>query len=84
MANEAHRNIMISYVHRRVLIIKKDSYAYSRSRSGEVMEVKILEVSPSRNFTKIQDPDGRKYWLDTDGITIIEPLNNSQEEKPKS
>ena len=60
-------------VHKRVLVSEKES-RYSRDQI--VKEILIMEVSPSGNFTKVRDMDGRRYWKHTSEITPIEVLLN--------
>lgn len=60
-------------VHKRVLVVEN---ARIGSRDQVVQEVLIMEVSPSGNFTKIRDMNGRKYWKHTSDVTPIEVLLN--------
>lgn len=60
-------------VHKRVLVVEN---ARIGSRDQIVQEVLIMEVSPSGNFTKIRDMNGRKYWKHTSDVTPIEVLLN--------
>lgn len=57
-------------LHKRILIAVKTGY----SGSSTVAEYKIVEVSPSGNFVKVQDMDGRKYWKHSADIVPIEVL----------
>lgn len=60
-------------VHKRVLVAEKER---GYSSESTVKEILIMEVSPSGNFTKIRDMDGRRYWKHTSEITPIEVLLN--------
>ena len=64
---------------KRVLI--KDSNSYN---SKTVEEVKILEISPSKNWTKLMNSHGNSYWRKTDDIALIEVLINLKDGKPKN
>jgi hypothetical protein len=42
--------------------------------SSKVTEFFIMEVSPSGNFVKVRDFDGRRYWRARSDIQVIEIL----------
>ena len=58
-------------VGQRILTAKPQHY---RS-TPEVAELSILEVSPSGEWLKTMDMNGRKYWNQTTAVTVIEPLD---------
>lgn len=60
-------------LHKRVLIATTKR-GYASGNNAE--EIKILEVSPSGNWIKIQDGDGRKYWRHYSDIVIVERLES--------
>lgn len=62
---------------KRILVSEKDSY-----RTVKITEVKVMEVSPSGNWTKIMDMNGRKYWRTTTEIALIEVLVDLKAGKP--
>jgi hypothetical protein len=43
--------------------------------------VKILEVSPSEKWLKIQDCDGRKYWKAVSAVQFVETLAHVEKSK---
>lgn len=60
-------------VHKRCLVASKSNSFNSKS---EVEEIKILEVSPSLNWVKIQNDYGKKIWKCASDVVIIEVLSN--------
>jgi hypothetical protein len=67
-------------VHKRILVATKESRGYSSQQI--VTEVLVMEVSPSGNFTKLRDMDGRRHWRNTMDIVPLEVLSNL-ETKPE-
>jgi len=61
-------------LHKRVLVAEKEN-SY-RASNKTVKEIKILEVSPSGNWVKIQNDTGNKYWLHYSDITPVEVLSS--------
>lgn len=57
-------------LHKRILVAEKTN-SYS---GATVIEIKILEISPSEKWTKIQNQTGNKYWKMTSDIVPIEVL----------
>jgi hypothetical protein len=54
-------------------------------RSSGIQELKILEVSPSGNWVKAMNIDGRKFWQMVSDIAFVEVLVDfkaSREPKP--
>ena len=68
---------ILDLLHKRVLVAEKSGYSNSNKT---VKEIKILEVSPSGNWVKIQNDHGQKYWLHSSDIVPIEVLESL--EKP--
>ena len=62
---------ILDLLHKRVLVAEKSGYSNS---SKTVKEIKILEISPSNNWVKIQNDNGQKYWLHSSDINPIEVL----------
>lgn len=58
-------------LYKRILVIEKER-GYSSTQ--KVIELKILEVSPSGKWVKIQNIDGHKYWRAAADIIPIEIL----------
>ena len=46
------------------------------------MEVKVLEVSPSCDYVKVQNLNGHKEWLETKGMEVLEVLEEVIDGKP--
>ena len=65
-------------LHKRILVIQKER-GYSPTQTVE--ELKILEISPTGNFVKIQNMNGNKYWRHSSDLVPIEVLL-SLETKP--
>ena len=63
-----------TFLNRRILI---ESYK-------KPMEVKVLEVSPSGDFVKVQNLNSHKEWLMKCGIDVLEVLEEVIEGKPLS
>lgn len=60
-------------LHQRVLVLEEKPGSFSHAL---VKEIKVLEISPSSNYTKIMDENGRKYWVSSTEIAPIEILNS--------
>lgn len=43
-------------------------------RREDTQEVKIIEVSPSGQWTKVQNLYGTRFWLPTSGVALVEVL----------
>lgn len=71
---------IIHLLHKRVLVAEKEN-SYSNKKT--VKEIKILEISPSQNWVKIQGDNGSKYWVHYSDITPIEVLEFLNKDKPK-
>jgi hypothetical protein len=61
---------MKELLYKRILIAEKGGY----STSSTVTEVKILEVSPSGKWVKIQNMNGNKFWRISADVIPIEIL----------
>lgn len=57
-------------LHKRILVAKAEKYQNTKS----VIEWKVLEISPSENWVKIMDMDGRKFWVHTSDVQVVETL----------
>lgn len=57
-------------LHKRILIATKER-SYGEQTVSEFL---ILEISPSQNWIKVQDMNGRKYWKHSSTVTPIEVL----------
>lgn len=65
-------------LHKRVLVaVKERGY----SQQSVVEEIKVLEVSPSGNWVKVQNMNGNKFWKHQSDIVPVEVLA-SLETKP--
>jgi len=67
-------------LHKRLLVAEKEG-RYSENKT--VKEIKLLEISPSNNWVKIMDDNGRKYWVHQSDIIPMEILT-SLEKPPKN
>lgn len=61
-------------LHKRVLVAEKE--AGYRTGNKTVKEIKVLEISPSENWVRVQNENGNKYWLHSSDIIPIEVLNS--------
>ena len=57
-------------LHKRILTLSKERYGERKT----VEELKILEISPSGNWTKVQNMNGNKYWVHSSDIVPVEVL----------
>ena len=64
-------------LHRRILVVVKE-HGYKSKQ--EVEELKILEVSPSKGFVKVQNMNGHKFWKHSSDVIPIEVLANPEAE----
>ena len=46
----------------------------SRYTPSQVSEFKIVEVSPSGNWVKLQNIYGNKFWSNTQTVSLVEEL----------
>jgi hypothetical protein len=67
-------------LYKRVLVAEKER-SYNSKQTVE--EIKILEISPSGDWVKIQNMNGNKYWKHSSDIVPIEILA-SIETKPNN
>jgi len=67
-------------LHKRVLVAEKER-GYNSKQTVE--EIKILEISPSGNWVKIQNMNGNKFWKHSSDIVPMEVLT-SLETKPSN
>ena len=64
-------------IHKRVLVAEGTSY----NRPALVTEFLLMEVSPSGNYVKVRDFDGRRFWKIVSDVRIIEILDFEKEAK---
>lgn len=57
---------------KRVLVRLKHAYGFT---AGQAEEMKVLEVSPSGNFVKLQNGNGMKFWRPIVEVSLVEVLN---------
>lgn len=62
---------MEELLHKRILVV-----ARGIGSNKEIEELKVLEISPAKNWVKVMNLDGKKYWTHSSNITVIEVLNN--------
>ena len=67
-------------LHKRILVAEKQN-SYSSDKT--VKEIKILEISPSKNWVKIMNDNGNKFWKHYSDIIPIEVLQSLNMHKPK-
>jgi len=68
-------------LHKRVLVAEKEN-SYRSEKT--VKEIKVLEISPSGNWVKIQNDNGNKFWKHYSDIIPIEVLETLNKDKPKN
>lgn len=68
-------------LHKRILVTEQGKGSYSKAT---VEEIKILEISPSKKWVKIQNQHGQKFWRQIDDIKPIEVLQYIETDKPKT
>lgn len=76
---EVKRVELKNLLHQRILCGEKGGYHNSSTVFAQ--EYKVLEISPSNEWIKLQNLDGRKYWKRTAEIVLLEVLEIIQ--KPK-
>jgi hypothetical protein len=69
---------MNEYVGKRCLLIVAVKFC-----SGVVEEFKVLELSPSGNWVKLMNLNGRKLWKALSEISFVELLKDFNIEKPE-
>jgi len=55
---------------KRILISSVTSYPIHQ----RIQEVKVLEASPTGNWTRLMNTNGLKYWTATKDIALVEVL----------
>lgn len=68
-------------LHKRVLVAEKSTGYNSKN---VVEEIKILEISPSGLWVKIQNMNGNKFWKMSSDIVPIEVLAHLNIDKPSN
>jgi len=69
---------MTEFLGKRVLVLEKSGYSGSRV---SVEEFKILEVSPSGKWIKVQNIHGSKFWK---SIVDVQPVEILEDKMPYS
>lgn len=70
---------ILELVGRRALLKAEKSGYGSRS---EVTEYKVLEVSPSGSWVKLQSVYGNKFWKPVTEVSLVEVLRDLRPEPP--
>jgi hypothetical protein len=52
-----------------------------RTAYSQVREYRLLEVSPSGLWTKLMDDNGRKFWVSTTDVSMVELLVDLRAER---
>lgn len=60
--------IVTEHIGKRVLVKMKRGY------QEEILEVFVLEASPSQNYVRIQTEHGNKHWKAIGDVLVIEKL----------
>jgi hypothetical protein len=55
-----------------------------RYGSQDVTEYRVLEISPSGNWVKIQNINGAKFWKPVPELALVEKLTELRAEPPPS
>ena len=50
------------------------SGVYNPSRYGPIEEYRILEISPSQEWVKLLDQNGRRFWKRINEVALLEFL----------
>lgn len=50
-------------------------------RFGDVTEYRVLEISPSGNWLKLQNLNGNKFWKPIQEVAFVETLIDLKNEK---
>ena len=61
-------------LHKRVLVAEQGRGFSSSSKT--VKEIKVLEISPTEVWVKVQNDNGNKYWLHHSDIIPVEVLTS--------
>jgi hypothetical protein len=62
----------------RILCLKISNTGYSFSRGTEVIELKVLEISPTGDWVKVMNDNGMKIWKKREEIEPIEILERKE------
>lgn len=49
-----------------------------------VQEYKVIEISPSGNWLKLQNMSGNKFWSAVTEIAVVEELRDLKADKPSN
>lgn len=50
--------------------------------TSDVMEYKVIEISPSGNWAKLMNTHGNKFWKAVADISFVEELKDIKADKP--
>lgn len=70
---------ILDIIGKRVLL-KTTSPGYGARQ--EVTEFRVLEVSPSGNWVKLQNLHGNKFWRTVTDVALVEVLRDLRPEPP--
>lgn len=62
-------------------LLKVSNGQYGRQ---DVTEYRVLEISPSGNWVKLQNINGSKFWKATAEVALVEKLTELRPEPPPS
>jgi len=65
------------------LLGKRCLLKISKGYGSEISEFKIIEISPSGNWIKIQNLHGQKIWKAITDISFVEELMDLKNERKK-
>lgn len=68
-------------LYKRILVMEKTNGSIYRAET-KIIELKILEISPSEKWIKVQNEHGNKYWKNCSDIIPIEILGILNSDKP--
>ncbi len=66
------------YINSRVLLNLSNQTRWSSPST--VSEYKVLEVSPSGNWVKLMDLNGKRFWCTVSSISFVEALKSFDKE----
>jgi len=72
MSEETKKVELKDLLNRRILTGEKNQY-FDKTKVL-CQEFKVLEISPSNEWIKLQNLDGRKFWKSTKEIVLLEVL----------
>ena len=70
------------WLHRRMLVqIRTDRF--TPLGPSYAQEVTVIEISPSANFVKLRDDNGRRFWVQTGALVVYETLAVKMRHSPE-